>query len=184
MSQIRPVLRGTLHGKSGLGLVTFKSELDKDGHWTELEPLELAAETRDELEVVMPGTQSGLHRHEWIKHGSCYGDGSADRYYRDSLALMESLNTSGVKDLFEANIGQNLDTDTIRDAFDAEFGQGTGERVAVSCKQDGGRTLITELRLELHGTVTEQPDLGELLLAGTPTGSRCSGGVGDPAGFQ
>ncbi|MGO7565546.1 hypothetical protein ACC754_41935, partial [Rhizobium johnstonii] len=29
------------------------------------------AETKTALAKAMPGTQSGLERHEWVKHGTC-----------------------------------------------------------------------------------------------------------------
>lgn len=158
--------------------------LDKDRRWNELDPLELTPETRASLDVVMPGTMSGLHRHEWVKHGSCYGDGSPEKYFRDSLALIESLNASGVQDLFEANIGEDTETAAIRDAFSAAFGSETGERVNFKCNQDQARTLITEMQLQLRGMISSNPDLGELLSAGSPVGRGCSVGVIDPAGFQ
>ena len=158
--------------------------LDKDRKWNELDPLELTPETRASLDVVMPGTMSGLHRHEWVKHGSCYGDGSPEKYFRDSLALINALNASGVQDLFETNIGQDITTAAISTAFSAGFGLEAGERVKFMCNGDQGRTLITEMQLQLRGTISENPDLGELLLAGSRVGRVCSAGVIDPAGFQ
>ena len=158
--------------------------LDEDRRWNELDPLELTPETRASLDVVMPGTMSGLHRHEWVKHGSCYGDGSPEKYFRDSLALIDALNASGVQDLFETNIGQDITTAAISTAFSAGFGLEAGERVKFMCNGDQGRTLITEMQLQLRGTISENPDLGELLLAGSRVGRVCSAGVIDPAGFQ
>ena len=158
--------------------------LDEDRRWNELDPLELTPETRASLDVVMPGTMSGLHRHEWVKHGSCYGDGSPEKYFRDSLALINALNASGVQDLFETNIGQDITTAAISTAFSAGFGLEAGERVKFMCNGDQGRTLITEMQLQLRGTISENPDLGELLLAGSRVGRVCSAGVIDPAGFQ
>ena len=158
--------------------------LDEDRRWNELDPLELTPETRASLDVVMPGTMSGLHRHEWVKHGSCYGDGSPEKYFRDSLALIDALNASGVQDLFETNIGQDITTAAISTAFSAGFGLEAGERVTFMCKEDQGRKLITEMQLQLRGTISENPDLGELLLAGSRVGRVCSAGVIDPAGFQ
>ena len=35
---------------------------------------ELTEATRADLDLVMPGTQSDLERHEWFKHGTCYSD--------------------------------------------------------------------------------------------------------------
>jgi ribonuclease T2 len=51
---------------------------DKRGNWQELPNVDLAAETWARLSVVMPGTQSFLERHEWIRHGTCYAGGDAE----------------------------------------------------------------------------------------------------------
>ena len=134
--------------------------------------------------VVMPGTQSALQRHEWVKHGSCYGDGSPEKYFADSLLLIGALNQSAVQDLFEAHIGQRVETNSIRDAFDVAFGAGAGDRVSVSCRRDGGRELITELLLHLEGNVPENLNLGELLQAAEPVRTKCHAGIVDPAGLQ
>ena len=158
-------------------VVPAQIALDKDRRWNELDPLELTPETRASLDVVMPGTMSGLHRHEWVKHGSCYGDGSPEKYFRDSLALIEALNASRVQDLFETNIGQDIATAAISAAFSAAFGLEAGERVKFRCNQDQARTLITEMQLQLRGTISENPDLGELLSAGSRVRRGCSVGV-------
>ena len=52
----------------------------------------------------MPGTRSALHRHEWLKHGTCYGD-TAEEYFADALQLMAELNASPVRALLAARIG-------------------------------------------------------------------------------
>ena len=113
---------------------------------------------------IMPGTQSLLHRHEWIKHGTCYSD-AAERYYRDSLALMKQLNASAVRALFADNIASTVTAAQVRERFDAAFGAGAGARVKLICQQDGGRRLITELQVHLQGRVTEVGGLGALLAA-------------------
>ncbi|MCC0029935.1 MAG: hypothetical protein H6891_06615 [Brucellaceae bacterium] len=81
------------------------------GRWDDLPALTLEPQTRAALDEVMPGTQSNLQRHEWIKHGTCHG-GTAEDYFGDSIRLMAALNASGVQDLFEASIG----TEALRPA--------------------------------------------------------------------
>ncbi|KZL20741.1 Ribonuclease I precursor [Pseudovibrio axinellae] len=146
----------------------------------QLPGLALDNETREELNKVMPGTQSFLDRYEWVKHGTCYSD-KPEEYYRESLDLMNQLNTSAVQDLFAAHIGNELTVSQVRAAFDRSFGAGAGDRVGVSCK--GG--LITELYLNLKGRIEEGSSMSDLLLAGQPTNSNCQGNVGrvDDVGF-
>lgn len=59
---------------------------DNPAHWQDLPPVELDPDTRSELDQVMPGTASDLDRHEWIKHGTCYGK-SQQEYFSDALNL-------------------------------------------------------------------------------------------------
>jgi ribonuclease T2 len=148
------------------------------GRWSDLPPLELTDETRADLDVVMPGTQSDLQRHEWTKHGTCYSD-TPEEYYVESLQLMNQLNTSPVRVLFVERVGELVTADELRAAFDQAFGAGAGDRVELACS--GG--LITELRMHLDGTITATSRLGELIAAANPVRGGCTGGRIDAAGF-
>ena len=158
---------------------------DSPAHWQDLPPVELDPNTRSELDRVMPGTASDLERHEWIKHGTCYGK-SQQAYFSDALNLMRALNASPVRDLFTRNIGRDLTSDQIRGAFDNAFGSGAGARVRVSCLSDpsSGRRLIGELTLGLTGPIGPNSSLSELLLASVPTNAGCPKGTVDPVEFQ
>ena len=170
-------------GNDYCGVSSEDERADKDRRWADLPALDLTAATREDLDRIMPGTQSLLHRHEWIKHGTCYSD-AAERYYRDSLALMNQLNASAVRTLFADNIASTITAAQVRERFDAAFGAGAGARVKLVCKQDGGRRLITELQVHLQGRVTEIGGLGTLLAAGADVSAGCSSGVVDPVGLQ
>lgn len=156
---------------------------DKDSRWEELPPLVLEAQTREALHRVMPGTQSFLERHEWIKHGTCYHGQTAEQYYADTLLLMNQLNATAVRNLFSDHVGQAITTTTIRDTFDDVFGAGAGARVQVTCKRDGNRNLITELTIGLAGKLDEL-SMAEAIFAAPQTSPGCSGGIVDPVGFQ
>jgi len=155
----------------------------RDGRWHDLPPLDLTISQRRDLDEVMPGSQSGLDRHEWTKHGTCYGADQRE-YVSDSLDLMLALNTSEVVDLFAGNIGRRITLDQVRAAFDASFGPGSGERVAMTCVRDGNRTLVTELQINLTGEITSPDDFGALLLAAEPAGSDCRSGQVDAVGLR
>jgi ribonuclease T2 len=159
---------------------------DNPAHWQDLPAVELDANTRSELDRVMPGTASDLERHEWIKHGTCYGK-SQQEYFSDALNLMRAVNASSVRDLFTRNAGRDLTSDQIRGAFDSAFGAGAGERVRVSCLNDrsSGRRLIGELTLGLTGPIGPNSSLSELLFASVPTNNAgCPKGLVDPVGLQ
>ena len=159
-------------------------ELDKAGRWSELPALPLDMETREALDVAMPGTASFLQRHEWIKHGTCYDGAGPDEYFADSLQIMEALNASQVQTLFAGSVGRHVSGDDIRAAFDASFGAGAGERVRISCKNDGDRRLIVELTIGLSGKIEPGTNAADHILASAPTEPGCPGGIVDPVGNQ
>jgi ribonuclease T2 len=158
-------------------------QLDRDARWQQLPPVELPSELQQTLDRVMPGTRSQLERHEWTKHGTCYG-ADAGRYYATAAALIEALNASKVRDLFAASIGKPLTQAAIRSAFDDSFGTGAGQRVRVACEDDGDRRIISELTIGLWGAPNDAPNLGKLIRAARPTDGGCAEGIVDPVGAQ
>ena len=175
-----PQPEGNLYCGVPAGLVA----LDEASRWADLPEVPLDEETREALQVAMPGTASFLERHEWIKHGTCHrGAGEADEYYDDSLRLVDAVNAA-VAELFAAGVGGEVGVDEVRQAFDAAFGPGAGARVQMRCAGDGGRNLVQELRIATAGVVGPDGDVGALLLAGEPVSPGCPVGVIDPAGLQ
>jgi ribonuclease T2 len=160
------------------------SKTDPDA-WQRLPPVSLAPGTRRELERVMPGTMSQLDRHEWIKHGTCFGDASADAYFARAIALLDQLNQSRARGLFARSVGHEITREAIRQAFDESFGSGAGDRVVVECNDDGGRRLIAELTIGLVGAIGDAPTLAPLMAASAPPRDPgCPAGLVDPVGLQ
>lgn len=155
----------------------------QDGRWRDLPLLDLPLALRRDLEQVMPGSQSGLDRHEWTRHGTCYG-ADARQYYADALDLMLALNTSEVAELFAGNIGKRITLTQIRSAFDNAFGPGAGERVRMTCEQDGNRTIITELTIGLTGDIDGPDSMSRLIAAASPTDGGCRSGQVDAVGLR
>ncbi len=178
----------TLHGlwpkKSYCNVAAEIIAIDKDDRWTALPEPELADATRSTLSQVMPGTMSLLERHEWIKHGTCFPGGQADAYFSRSLALMSQLNSSKVRELFAAHIGEEITRDQLKAAFDETFGDGAADRVRVACKRDAGRNLIVEMTIGLNGDVKPDSKLADLIAAAPTTDPGCPGGIVDPVGLQ
>lgn len=153
--------------------------LDDARRWSALPAIEVDTETAAALASVMPGIQSGLDRHEWIKHGTCYGT-DADTYFDHALLLTEQVNASPVRALIAGAVGDRLSIEDVRAAFDEAFGGGAGERVDMDC-DDG---LITELRLNLVGAIEAESRLGDLLRAARPASESCASGRVDAVGFS
>jgi len=160
------------------GVSGWDQAIDEAGDWDRLPPVRLSGRRWAELEEVMPGTRSQLDRHEWIKHGTCYG-ATPEEYFGDALQLMEELNASPVRELFALRIGDRISLGEIRAAFDEAFGAGAGDAADMAC-EDG---LIIELRIHLRGEITETTGLAGLLAAAPPAPRGCARGEIDRPGF-
>ncbi len=152
----------------------------RTGAWHRLPPVGLGDALGAALAAVMPGVRSHLDRHQWVKHGTCFGTGQGS-YFRASVALIAQLNASPVRALFAAGIGGRLTLAEIRQAFDAAFGPGAGQRVDVQCDRSSP-PLIDELYIHLAGRIDTTPDLGALIRAAPPVRSDCAGGRIDAYG--
>jgi ribonuclease T2 len=149
---------------------------DKHKQWNKLPEPKLTRDTKARLREVMPGIDSNLHRHEWIKHGTCYGT-DAQTYFEDAITLTNAVRHSKVSAFFKKYTGKRVTLARIRALFDESFGKGTGSRVELRCN----RGMITELWLHLGRG--GQP-LETMLKEGRSVHSRCTRGVIDVAGFK
>lgn len=157
---------------------------DKAGDWHRLPMARLPADLWSRLQEKMPGTQSALERHEWLKHGTCMANATPEIYFSASLALLDAVNASPVRKLFAANIARGVSSAEVRRAFDAAFGAGAGGRVRLSCVEDGGRRLIREITIGLQGEIGARPDIASLIAAAPPVDPGCPGGIVDAVGLQ
>ena len=168
-------LHGLWPGGRGTAYCGAAAALE-DRRWSDLPEPELDRETRAALVQAMPGMRSRLHRHQWAKHGSCYGT-DADTYFDHALALVAAVNGSVLAEAFRRRTGARLTAGEIRAVADHAFGEGAGDRIAIVCR-DG---MIVELRLHLSGRVAAETGLAALLRAARPMAAGCRGGRVDPA---
>ena len=150
-------------------------QIDKNRQWKDLPCLVMHIKIEKALKKVMAGFVSDLHKHEWIKHGTCYGT-NINTYFSDAIALTNQLNHSDLGVFFQQNIGKNIRLQEIRKIANKSFGKGAGERIELRCKKG----LITELWLHLG---TGSSDLSTLLQKGKRVRSKCKQGWVDRAGF-
>ena len=149
--------------------------MDKNKQWHRLNKLELSSDVRTNLSKLMPGYSSNLHKHEWIKHGTCYGTNASD-YYSDAMTLLTQVNDSKVQQFFKQNIGRTVRLEDIRKVFDTEFGRGAGKHVTMNCN----RGLVTELWLHIGN---KGENLSELFNGGEQPRKSCYKGRIDAVGF-
>lgn len=163
-------------GKAYCGVDRAVAAADRDHDWGSLPEPSLSPATRQRLGAVMPGLQSGLERHEWTVHGTCFG-GTADAYFNRAAELVEQVNASAVRGAFVERIGGMMSADEIRAAFDQAFGPGAGARVLVSCPGRGSPRLVGEIVVSLAGDVAGSANLGDLIRAAPPVGPGCPSGL-------
>jgi ribonuclease T2 len=159
------------------GVSVKDKSIDRKKRWDLLQLLKLSADVTKELTKVMPGYASNLQRHEWIKHGTCYGKNEND-YYADALFLTGEINGSSISALFRDNVGKKISSKQIRQRFDQVFGAGSGNKVNLRCDRKGN---IGELWINLKGDIRGDLSLRGLLGKAESTKSRCQAGVVDPA---
>jgi len=148
---------------------------DKNKRWRSIPDIGLNNTTKEALAKVMPGFKSQLHKHEWIKHGTCYGK-DANTYYNDAVSLINQVNNSVLGKFFSENIGKRISLKQVRMIADRAFGIGAGNRIELQCRKG----LVTELWLHLG---SGKADLAALLQKGKKVRGRCKGGFIDKAGF-
>ncbi len=166
----------TLHGlwpqgRSYCGVDTKSKILDKRGLWDRLPMRPLSPELRQLLLAYMPGVVSSLHKHEWLKHGTCFSH-NPQLYFLDAIALTSQINQTTIRRFFLEHRGKRISTHTIRKKFDEEYFPGAGKRVHFVCK----RGYLVEMRINLAGTITPKTPLYDLLKRARPTAQGCRRG--------
>jgi ribonuclease T2 len=151
--------------------------IDRNKRWHLLEPLKLSQKTATDLAFVMPAVASNLQRHEWVKHGTCYGT-DADTYYSDAIYLTKQINESIVGKLFNKGVGKHVTLKQVRQHFDKAFGDGAGSKVDMRCDRKG---RVSEIWINLKGTVNPEGEISALMKNAIRAGSTCKAGLIDRA---
>ena len=148
-------------------------------------------DTLERLAYAMPGMFSGLHEYQWKKHGTCFhGDRNGDEYYDDTLRIMKVINASSIVDLFTSRMGTRtkLSQKQLRAEFDKVFGRGAGRNVTMTCRKDGRRYLVQEVRVLLKGEITDDTNsvsaVGKLIKNANNKQRGCKSGYVDASGLQ
>ena len=139
-------------GRAYCGVSARDRATDERHDWNALPEPEVSPATRRQLDVAMPGTASNLQRHEWIKHGTCFGT-DAETYFRTALDLLDQVNRSKLREFMAEHIGDTVAVYQLKAEFEKSFGSGAGAALSVRCSEDGNsrRQLIGELWISLEG---------------------------------
>jgi len=120
---------------------------DKNRQWHLLPEPHISKDLMKNLSEVMPSVEANLHRHQWIKHGVCYGK-DAEVYFRDSINLANEFRNSLVAKKFDSKRGELVTIKEVGDWMDEAFGYGARHRVNMICKNG----FVSEIRLHLNST--------------------------------
>ncbi len=165
------------------GISASDRRTDETGAWCALPATGADQATQSDLAQLMPGSASCLDRHEWIKHGTCSGLGG-DAYFDAALHLVREMETTRLSEVLRAHIGRELSRRALLDAFEADFGAGAAAALEITCRREGGRAYLAEIRLALRPEAIDKPlSRNMLFLDGPPPHGGCPAKIQlDPAG--
>ena len=139
-----------------------EKELDSAKAWMSLPPVILKESIRERLHTLIPGSLSGLDRHEWVRHGRCYSD-DPERFFEAALSYLEAVNGSSFERRFSDHLGEVVKADTLRSAFEESFGSGTGRALELICIPFKGQRLYSEVRIYLKEASSDPVSFSESL---------------------
>ena len=109
-------------------------------------PMNLSKEFFKILEKYMPAAKFGFAKHEWRKHGTCFGT-DAKTYFLTSIKLTEQFNETLIAKYFKKHMGESLSLKNLRSLFSKVFGRKSTRKFQLICKKG----YIVEIRINLKG---------------------------------
>lgn len=139
---------------------------DKSGAWYLLPAVVLNNDTRNQLNTYMPGTQSYLERHEWIKHGTCSGLSQQD-YFATLVSLASQFSQTQLNQLLSSNIGNYVAVSDIINATQTDYGNNASGSIGLYCSGD----KLSEIRFLMADTVYTVPLDGSQFIPNSSSGN-------------
>lgn len=160
-------------GPTYCGVEPATRDLDAPQSWCELPEPVLSPQTRELLTPRMPGTESCLDRHEWIKHGTCAGT-NADRYFGSALRLTEAIDQLRMSKLIGESVGRYVNRQQLIAAFEEAFRAGSAKAITFRCAEKGADSYLLEIRIALRPSALDGTlERGDLYLDGPPPAGNC-----------
>ena len=125
------------------------------------------------LPKYMPAADYGLAKHEWYKHGTCFGTDS-DTYFTTAIKFTQQFNETNFAGYLHSHLGQYVSLKRLRLLFAGSFGGKNARKFQLICKNG----YIAEIRLPLKGNPVKN-GLYELLNNAKPMlgVKQCQGGI-------
>jgi len=149
--------------------------LDK-GNWMRLPPVKVSEASSNDLVAAMPGTATGLDRHEWWKHGTC-SSLKPDDYFALAIALMRQVERGSLARLIVDYAGETVERKKVLEAFELDFGPKSARALALDCDN----SALQEIRIRLkRANVTEGLAVETLALPAKPPRGDCAAEIHIP----
>ncbi|MEZ5829756.1 MAG: hypothetical protein R3D05_01085 [Dongiaceae bacterium] len=147
--------------------------LDEPESWCELPEPKVSEKTRAALAPAMPGVESCLDRHEWIKHGTC-AKLDADAYFKNAVRLAAEIQATPLGQVIERNIGRYATPQQLANGFEVAYGAGASKALTLVCTSRGSQYVLTEVRIALEPSALEHRlGRGDLHIDGDPPAGSC-----------
>ncbi len=114
-------------------------------------PLHLSYRFWKVLEKFMPAAKYGLAKHEWKKHGTCFGT-DANTYFLTAIKLNQQFNETMMLQFFRMHMGETVSLKRVRWLFGQVFGKGNIRKFQMICEKG----YITEIRINLKGNPVDK----------------------------
>lgn len=167
------------HAYGYCGVPASEQSLDRAPTWCSLREPAYSDATHEALLTVMPGVNSCLDHHEWIKHGTCSGL-SADQYFATAAALVQQVGAGSFGRYLADHAGQTVDAASVVAAFESDFGAGSGDKLAMNCASVRGASALLEVRVHLPNPLRPAAELKSMLLSTGDRGNCPSSFLLDP----
>jgi ribonuclease T2 len=155
--------------------------LDK-GDWLKLPAMTLSEASSFDLASVMPGTTTGLDRHEWWKHGTCSAL-PPDEYFAIAIALLRQVERGNLARLVVDSAGKKVPRNKVLEAFELDFGAKSARALLLDC--GGGGEELQEIRIRLkRATLAQGLTADTLAIPAKPARGDCAAEIHIQAGLH
>ena len=142
----KPVCLNRKPGDYSLTHFTVHGLWPKHKEYCSNKPLKLSKYFWKILQKYMPGAKYGLAKHEWKKHGTCFGT-DPETYFITAIKFTQQFNETPILQFFNMHMGQTVTLQRMRWLFGQVFGKGNIRKFQMICKKG----YVTEIRINLKG---------------------------------
>jgi len=123
-------------------------DMDRSRQWCDMYRPKISDALTEQLQKLMPVTQSCQDRGLWARYASCTLYSPAD-YYSRAVKLASGVAGTQLNRKIAAAIGETAKLSDLVDAFKADFGEDDGNAVDFICRKIQGKSHLLQVRITL-----------------------------------